>query len=76
MDKHFRVFHVNNIYACLEERKSKALPFSGFSGCDKTSTFFGKGKKLAWQAWQTCTDATEAMVHLADALFKNLDACW
>ena len=47
-----------------------------FSGCDKTSTFFGKGKKLAWQAWQTCTDATEAMVHLADALFKNLDACW
>ena len=33
--------------------KAMALPaFHALTGCDTTSTFFGKGKKTAWSVWQ------------------------
>ena len=48
--KAFTYFHINSICHSLGENKSLALPaFHSFTGCDTTSGFFGKGKKLAWE---------------------------
>lgn len=36
-----------------------ALPaFHALTGCDTTSAFFGKGKKKAWNVWQTVPELT------------------
>lgn len=51
MGKNYRFFHINAICASLDEPMSRALSvFHAFSGCDTTSAFSGKGKKLAWMA--------------------------
>ena len=47
--------------------------FYALTGCDTTSVFSGKGKKLAWQAWQAYDDATETFQYLASHLFKYLN---
>ena len=40
--------------------RSKALPFFHvFTSCGTVSTFFGIGKKTAWQAWNVFENATE-----------------
>ena len=36
------------------------------AGCDTVSSFSGKGKKSAWQAWQVCPQVTESFVTLAN----------
>ena len=49
-----RFYSINYICASLGELKARALPvFHALTGCDTTSAFRGKGKKSAWQAWQT-----------------------
>ena len=43
-----------------------ALPvFHSFTGCNTTSTFYGKGKKSAWEAWNCYPDVTEVFTHVA-----------
>ena len=45
--KHFQYYNINSICHQLGESKSTALPFyHAFTGCDTTSQFFGKGKKI------------------------------
>jgi hypothetical protein len=34
--------------------------FHALTGCDTTSSFFGKGKKKAWTVWNNFPEATEA----------------
>ena len=36
------------------------------TGCNKTSSFLGIGKKTAWAAWQGYPDLTEALLTLSD----------
>ena len=46
--------------------KSNALPaFLSFTGNDTTSTFFGKGKKSAWEAWKSFPEVTNAFLYMA-----------
>jgi len=46
----------------LERSKAKALPaFHALTGCDVTSSFFGKGKKKAWSVWQSYPELTQAL---------------
>jgi len=49
--KSFTYYYVNAIYEDLGKEKSLAVPvFHSFTRCDTTSAFFGRGKKLAWEA--------------------------
>ena len=44
--KHFRYYHLNTICGCLGRKQSRCLPpFHAFTGCDSTSSFYGKTKK-------------------------------
>ena len=56
------------IYSSLGRQKSLVLP--AFYACNTTSSFKGKGKKLAWQAY---VDATETLEHLANHPFQCLE---
>ena len=50
--KQFRYYHFNVICEELGRDKSMSLPsFHAFTGCDSTSSFFGKSKKSAWATW-------------------------
>lgn len=51
---------------------SRALAvFHAFTGCDTVSSFSGKGKKSAFQAWKSYPEATKGFV---EASKGNLDA--
>ena len=64
--KAFSYLDINAICHALGQSKSLALPFFHcFTVCDTTSGFFGKGKKLAWQAWKCYPDVTTAFTHMA-----------
>ena len=53
VDKNFRFYSVNSICTNIGGAMSLSLPvFHALTGCDTTTAFRGKGKKLAWQAWQ------------------------
>jgi hypothetical protein len=70
MCKHFQYFHVNSIHARLGERKAKALPFfHAFTGSDTTSSFYGRGKKSMWDAWDVYPDVTETFTHETNNTF-------
>ena len=64
--KNYTLYSIVHICASLGHHKSQALPvFHAFTGCDTTSSFRGKGKKSAWNAWQACDEVTETFMHLA-----------
>ena len=64
--KHFMYYHINYICHMLGEDKCLALPvFHSFTGSDTTSAFFGRGKKMAWGAWNCYPDVTEALTYMA-----------
>ena len=63
----FRHIHVNTMCNVLGIEKSIALPvFHSFTGCDTASTFFGKGKKSAWDAWKSFPEVTSAFLYMAN----------
>lgn len=64
--KHFSYIHINAVYEDLGGERSLALPvFHSFTGCDTTSTFYGRGKKSMWEAWKCFNDVTQAFVYIA-----------
>ena len=74
MGKHYRFYHNIAICSRLGEPQSRALPvFHAYSGCDTTSTFKGKSKKSAWQAWQAFKGVTDTFIHLASHPFETLN---
>ena len=51
---------------CSGKRKSHSTTnFHSVTGCDTTSTFFGKGKKSAWHAWKAFPEVTKAFLYMA-----------
>ena len=72
--KQFCYYHINTIFANLGLEKSQALPpFHAFTGCDTTSSFFGKSKKSAWLAWDSYPEATRAFLHIAQHPYEPID---
>ena len=64
--KTFSNWHINSVCTLLGKEKSSALPvFHSFTGCDTTSGFYGKGKKIAWEAWKSFPDVTRAFTNIA-----------
>jgi hypothetical protein len=72
MGKHYQLFSVITIYKHLGKEISKSLPiFHALS--DTTSSFNGKGKRSAWQAWLSFPEETETLENLVNAPLKHLD---
>jgi len=64
--KHFRYIATHEIAASLGPDKCSALPvFHAISGCDTTSSFAGKGKKTAWETWNSFPAVTAAFLELS-----------
>ena len=64
--KNFIHIHINEICSSLGKDRSMTLPiFHSFTGCDTMSSFYGKGKKSAWEAWKSYPDVTQAFLHVA-----------
>ena len=62
MRKRYRYIPVHYIVRELGPSKALALPaFHALTGCDTTSAFFGKAKKIAWSVWQSLL---ELILHL------------
>jgi len=58
--KHFSYIHIN---AVCEDLGRLALPvFHSFTL--RRSTFYGQGKKSAWEAWKCFNDVTEALTYI------------
>ena len=65
--------HYNSICQNLGKQRSRALPlFHAFTGSDTTSQLLGKGKKTAWEAWNSFPEVTEAFLCAADRPFQSL----
>ena len=75
MGKNFHFLSIKSISEYLGKEVSQGLPvFHSFTGSDTTSAFRGKGKKSAWQAWQSVMHFTDTLQHIALNLFGLLDA--
>ena len=58
--------HINAIYHALGKDKSMSLPiFHCCTGCDTTSAFLGKGKRSAWEAWNSYPEVTAAFIYMS-----------
>ena len=72
--KHFRYYHINTLCGNLGRDKLRSLPsFHAFTGCDTTSSFFGKTKKSAWEAWNSFPTASETFLYIANNPFEVVD---
>uniref|UniRef100_A0A1X7TUM9 Uncharacterized protein n=1 Tax=Amphimedon queenslandica TaxID=400682 RepID=A0A1X7TUM9_AMPQE len=70
--KNFQYIHINTVYEKLCEDKARALPFfHSFTGCDTTSSFYGRGKKTAWKAWKCFPDATSSFIYMQSNAFTT-----
>lgn len=73
MGRNFKFISINAIYSRLGEARSRSLPvFHALSGCDTTSSFFGKSKISAWKAWELYPDVTQTFQFLAENPFYHL----
>ena len=64
--KSFRFIPCHEIVSSLGYMNCQALPvFHSLTGSDTTSSFSGKGKKSAWEAWKACPAVTETLRALA-----------
>ena len=72
--KSFHYININAIYEKLGSEKALALPvFHSFTGCDTTSSFFGRGKKSACEAWNCYPQVTRAFTYMALHPYTELD---
>ena len=72
--KLFRYYHINTICEHLGREKCRSLPpFHAFTGCDTTSSFFGKSKKSAWASWNSYSKATEAFLYITEHPYEPFD---
>ena len=71
--KNHTLYSIVNICTSLGHCKSQARPvFHASTGCGSTS-FRGKGKKSAWNAWQACDEVTETFINWACNPFEVLN---
>ena len=74
MSGNFQQIHINTVCSNLGDFKARALPgFHAFSGCDTTSQFYDKAKKLAWEAWKSYPEVTAAFNYMKEQPFKAIE---
>ena len=68
--KLFCHYHINNLSRLLGREQSCCLPpFHAFTGCDSTSSFFGKTKNTARAVWNSFAEVNEAFFTHSPAPF-------
>src|SRR6218665_53616 len=73
--KSAQLIAVHDLSKALGADKCSALPvFHCLTGCDTTSSFCGKGKTSAWEAWTSYPVVTEAFLNLYDGGDCSADA--
>ena len=64
--QHLRYIPAHDVSRRLGKERSQGLPmFHSFSGCDTVSSFYGIGKKTAWNVWQTFDEVTAVFLSLS-----------
>ncbi len=72
--KNFTYYHIDAIYDYSGRAKSLALTVShSVTGCDITSSYFGKGKRSAWEAWLFHQDVTYAFTRISLHLYTAVE---
>ena len=72
--KDYTMYSINEICSKFERDVCQALPvFHAFTGCDTTSSFHGKGKKTALEAWKAYPDITSTFKFMADHPFAAVE---
>ena len=72
--KHFCYYSINTICAHLGREQSRCLPpFHAFTGCDTTSSFFGRTKKTAWAIWNAYPEVNEAFIFMLENSYAQVD---
>jgi len=67
VDRSACLISVHDICKALGSKKCKSLPvFHCLTGCDTVSSFATKGKKTAWDAWNSYPVVTEAFLNLCE----------
>lgn len=62
----FRYLPVHLYASAMGQEKARALPiFHAITGCDTVSSFYGRGKKSAWEAMTSYELATRVFLQLA-----------
>ena len=65
--KNYRLIPAHEIAKSIGPERAAALPaFHAFTGCDTTSSFLGRGKKTAWQAWEQFPEVTSVFKRLSN----------
>ena len=63
--KYFRCLPAHEIAKTLGPQRCEGLPmFHAFTGCDSVSFFGGRGKRTAWNVWQSFDEVTQAFISL------------
>ena len=71
--KKFVHLSINAIIDSLGKDKAEALPvFHAYTGCDCASSFFGRGKRTAWEAWRCLPDITKSFQKIMNDPFCNI----
>ena len=72
--KSFSHYHINYLCRLLGREQSCCLPpFYAYTGCDSTSSFFGKTKNSAWVAWNSFSEVNEALLHIVQHPFDEVN---
>jgi len=72
--KRYSYINLNEIANGLGKEKCEVLPaFHSFTGSDTTLSFFGKGKKTAFEAWKWFPDVTSAFRILTSLPFTPVN---
>ena len=67
------MYSINQIAEKLGQRVCEALPvFHAFTGCDTTSSFYRKGKRIAWNAWKCFASITDVFYDIRHNPFQQL----
>ena len=73
---HLRYIAAHDISSKLKPQVPKALPsFHAFTGCDTVSCFYGKGKKIAMDTWNSFPEVTSAFLSLGNTPAVVDDTC-
>ena len=74
--KHLRYIPAHAIATALGDEKARSLPmFHAFTGCDKVSSFAGRGKKTAFDIWKSFNEVTPVFLTLSTHPTSISEAC-
>ena len=72
--KDYKLININAMFDSLDRSSQAMLMFHALTGCDTTSTFFRKGKKIAWKTWKSFPIVTSVFLDIFDNPFQEINS--